>query len=96
MARGIALLLAALAVAADARFSPDFLSLPSGTVNSLASLLDELRAVRFRCGHCLCCERCADALVQRADGCPSCRTPIEIVGARGAHLAAESTFIAPL
>ena len=54
----------------------------------------EPRAARFRCGHCMCCESCADALQQRGDGCPVCRVPIVIAG-RGVHLAGEKTFVRP-
>ena len=49
------------------------------------------RAVRYRCGHCLCCEACT-ALLER---CPSCRVaPIHVV-ARGEVLAFEESFVRP-
>ena len=52
------------------------------------------RAVRFGCGHSICCGECADALVARGDVCPGCRCPLRIV-MRGEHLATEQTFVAP-
>ena len=46
------------------------------------------RAVRFRCGHCVCCEECTVQL----ERCPACRSgPIEVV-ARGEELAHEESF----
>ena len=54
----------------------------------------EPRAVRFMCGHMVCCEQCTDILLSRRgqNACPACRTRI-VVAARGAHLAAEHTFV---
>ena len=49
------------------------------------------RAVRFACGHCICCEACADDLLEREAACPSCRAPIKIVE-RGGHLDDAATF----
>ena len=54
----------------------------------------EPRAVRFMCGHMVCCEQCTDELMSRRgqNTCPACRTRI-VVAARGAHLAAQHTFV---
>ena len=51
------------------------------------------RAVRFGCGHALCCEDCADELVKRGDVCPTCRCEIAIA-ARGDKIGYEETFAA--
>ena len=49
----------------------------------------ELRAARYQCGHCVCCEACTLQL----ERCPSCRVgPIRVV-ARGASLAFEDSFV---
>jgi len=49
----------------------------------------ELRATRYQCGHCVCCEACTLQL----ERCPSCRVgPIRVV-ARGAALAFEASFV---
>ena len=51
----------------------------------------ELRAARYQCGHCVCCEACTLQL----ERCPSCRVgPIRVV-ARGAALAFEASFRVP-
>ena len=52
----------------------------------------EPRAVRFSCGHSLCCEKCADVLVARNAPCPSCRANFVIV-ARGEQIGHEQTFV---
>ena len=49
-------------------------------------------AVRFSCGHSLCCDACADALVRRSAPCPSCCASLAIV-ARGAQIGLEQTFV---
>jgi hypothetical protein len=52
----------------------------------------EPRAVRFVCGHCTCCEACANNLVARGASCPSCRCRIRIVE-RGPQLNEASSFV---
>ena len=73
-------------------------NLRSGVVVSDASrecivCMAEPRAVRFACGHCICCVDCAETLVERAAGCPSCRSPIRIVE-RGEQLNEAVSFVA--
>ena len=58
-------------------------------VDPVAATLAELRAARYQCGHCVCCEACTLQL----ERCPSCRVgPIRVV-ARGAALAFEASFV---
>ena len=80
--------LEALCDASDAR--PGIAAAPAGPRECVVCMA-EPRAVRYRCGHCTCCEACT-ALLER---CPSCRVaPIHVV-ARGAALAYEESFVAP-
>jgi len=48
----------------------------------------EPRSVRFRCGHCCCCEACT----ARLECCPSCRAAI-VIASRGEALALEDSFV---
>jgi len=79
---------------ADAAELRPGVSAPS-EVRECVICMAELRAARFRCGHCVACLLCAELLVQLEAGCPACRVPAVIVE-RGAHLAAGATFIAPV
>ena len=53
--------------------------------------MSELRAVRFGCGHLVCCTGCADILREERMGCPNCRAPIATTAGASAT---EPTFIA--
>ena len=41
--------------------------------------MEALRAVRFTCGHCVCCDGCAKKWRAAGGGCPSCRKPMVVV-----------------
>ena len=65
--------------------------------------LDQIRAVRFGCGHACCCEECALRLLdaQGAAFCPACRAPISreswsaAPDSRGVAVARQATFQEP-
>ena len=79
--------LEALSDASDTR--PGIAAAPTGPRECVVCMA-ELRAVRYRCGHCVCCEACTTQL----ERCPSCRVaPIHVV-ARGVGLAFEDSFVA--
>ena len=55
------------------------------------------RAVRFRCGHAMCCAACVTLLRARDGLCPQCRQPIgageQAHAEIGAHIAHAPTFV---
>ena len=60
---------------------------------------DEPVAVRFSCGHAVCCEECSTALQsgsesRPAQGCPICRASFVFVD-KGAHIAAQPSWQPP-
>ena len=78
--------LEALSDASDTR--PGIAATPTGPRECVVCMVEH-RAVRYRCGHCICCEACTAQL----ERCPSCRVaPIHVV-ARGAALAFEDSFV---
>lgn len=90
--------LEAMADAADAR--PGFAAAvpttagvaggaPSTVERECVVCMASPRGVRYRCGHCVCCEPCTELL----ERCPSCRVgPIRVI-ARSSSLALEDTFV---
>ena len=90
--------LEAMADAADAR--PGFAAAvpttagvasgaPSTVERECVVCMASPRGVRYRCGHCVCCEPCTELL----ERCPSCRVgPIHVI-ARSSSLALEDTFV---
>ena len=55
---------------------------------------DAPRAVRYKCGHCVCCESCSKRWQAARGGCPVCRKPI-VVAEVGPALARERSFVEP-
>jgi len=51
------------------------------------------RSVRFACGHALYCEACVPRVLERDTNCPTCRQPALPIANRGAHVAAQTTFV---
>lgn len=40
--------------------------------------MDDVRSTIFvPCGHCLCCQSCAETVVQKYKHCPVCSTPVD-------------------
>jgi len=57
--------------------------------------LDRPCAVRFTCGHAVCCGPCAQDLLSSVGSCPVCRHRPLQVATRSADVEHESTFLAP-
>ena len=58
---------------------------------------DAPREVRFACGHCNCCQSCAELIAaSRTPLCPTCRAPIDLAASGSVHRGdATVTFLWP-
>lgn len=83
------------ATAPPAQAAPDVAAtVAEAAVHECCVCMEEPCAVRYACGHNVCCESCTDKLLAQAGTarCPACRASIVVTG-RGEHLHNAATFV---